>query len=100
MPPVCLCPQVHSQIRSTFSRRCRPYLHNLDMRSMTVSSHMTTLESTRASYSLPKSGRGSCSLAKGVSLHGHPAGTFDHLDRANYICLNTWVSSHTGNTPT
>ena len=92
-----MCPlQVHSQIRDTFSSRCRPYPHNMDLRSMTVSSHMAALDSTRGSYSLPKSGRGSYSLAKSAPRHSHPADTFDHLDRATYISLNTWVSTHPG----
>ena len=68
----------------------------MDLRSMTMSSHMAALESTRGSYSLPKLGRGSYSLSKSASHNSHNAATFDHLDRANYISLNTWVNHQPG----
>ncbi|XP_076461694.1 calcitonin gene-related peptide type 1 receptor-like [Babylonia areolata] len=96
--------EVHCQLRHTFSAtRCRQYPHTLDIRSITVSTHLGGgggggADSARGSYSLPKGSSG------GRHGHGHGHGRYpgiaggsslDHPDqRADYIALHAWTNNH------
>ncbi|XP_070212609.1 calcitonin receptor-like [Littorina saxatilis] len=89
----CFCNgEVQGQIRDTFSSRCRMFPNNFDLRSVTMSNNVTTMDFTRGSYSMRKSSGRNTSASN--SLEGMD------INNTHYIALNAWVQARSPDTNT
>ncbi|PVD30640.1 hypothetical protein C0Q70_09913 [Pomacea canaliculata] len=73
--------QVHAHFRSTLTSRSRQH-PNGDIRSVTISTHTTMVDTARGSYS---AGKRKCKKSS--------APTLDRRHRTSYIALNAWSAS-------